>query len=462
MDATTRGHGVHLLTLGVVAAGVGAGLLGFHLTASPPSSAVITSAASPDNCPRYFIYNLRGSGENKTDYEGLGSTGKTFADAVKFAVKPDSVEVLPSSYPAEINPLVYSASVNEGEQLLVADLDKFRARCDASRSHIIVEGYSQGAQVVHGNPHLGTSKDVQEALDRNGVSDIVLFGDPMFCPRKYGATNAGMDGSYTFSGDYDPKAKGIELCALPLKETPGRAIWSYCHEKDRVCQGGGKPDNNLISIWKDGNHQSYPDLDADGAGWRVAMKYRHPGDPANFNAPAAYLVCQSGTATVQAFGRDADSISLMAETTNSAGNAAKTKILDIAGPQDGTSHTVSIPPGVETISAYSNYRDPVPYRRLATFSVEKQGCSPLRAPKKQKAATPKPVAPPQRANPPSEGTTPKQFVAPKPVAPARHVDPPQHMPPAARHDPTTQEMPPPADTDPAWQRGSTRPDPNCC
>jgi hypothetical protein len=210
--------------------GAGAG----HARPARPAAAHL--AAGQVTCPHLKFFGVRGSGETKKDSAGYGKTvwdvRKTVLRAVPGAAAmavnyPAIPVVLPTSRKKIIPFLEYIAtryhkSETTGIKNLTRGVGRFVAHCPGS--HIVLAGYSQGAQVV-GDTFLGHLTAAQRAR----VAGIAMLGDPDF------NRDSGVD-----RGSYNGKLNGI-WASLPFRSprhVAGRLhsrVASYCLHDDPVC-----------------------------------------------------------------------------------------------------------------------------------------------------------------------------------------------------------------------------------
>lgn len=189
------------------------------------------TAPRDPRCRPYIVLSTRGSG----DPGGPGAPGMRLTNALRARLGAGSVFLLANPYPASGSfalvggylrlPGAYHNSVVAGRTWLRRQLTELRQACGTS-SRLILTGYSQGAQV--------TGDVVQEpglisGPLRSMMLGVVLFGDPYFNGRD---TRAGR-------GGFRPGLAGA-LGRRPTfgdqHFTGGRAVISYCHANDPVCQ----------------------------------------------------------------------------------------------------------------------------------------------------------------------------------------------------------------------------------
>lgn len=218
-------------------------------------------AASASTCPDYLFLGATGSGGNEaapSNY-GMGLTIYRLYQQVheQLLSQPEtnSLALTPEGvgYPAagvlappwttlnllddingagallHIGPLGnYHASVLEGTEQAIEDVNTFVSRCGSTGAKVILAGYSQGAQAladaIEGKPDKAGTK-----MDTSALVGAAFFGDPYFNPK------SGAD-----EGDFDPGRHGLlgkrGEYPSPLM-FPERRIHSFCRNKDPICQG---------------------------------------------------------------------------------------------------------------------------------------------------------------------------------------------------------------------------------
>jgi fibronectin type 3 domain-containing protein len=233
-------------------------LLGVLLTTFTISAdaAVSTSSAA---CPDFYLLGTRGSGQATADQDpktnGLGPEVAQFRDAFTaerpagttfdFWANPyPGVPVVPNApnnadgwFFSWVLNLVgaasgrdigrYHESVEDGVTQLVAKVRDVIATC-RDTTHILLAGYSQGAQVT------GNAYQTLTDVEAGHVFGMVLFADPRF----NGADSAADAGSYSPKRHGAVREKGtFRSNARPVfpPASNGR-ILSYCHARDMVCQ----------------------------------------------------------------------------------------------------------------------------------------------------------------------------------------------------------------------------------
>ena len=222
-----------------------------------------SSSAATATCPDYLFIGATGSGSDgagnqplttSSPYDGMGMT----VDDVYVRVLRDSkagagtswlvIDALPVDYPAagvgpgfnllddingigaalEIAPLgSYHASVLEGTDKAIEDVNDFVSRCGPTGAKVILGGYSQGAQAIADGIE-GKADALGETMDTSALLGAVFFGDPYFNPQ-----------SDADHGDFDPGRSGL-LGIVPEYASnlrPERRIHSWCRNKDPICQG---------------------------------------------------------------------------------------------------------------------------------------------------------------------------------------------------------------------------------
>lgn len=356
---------IALTTTAIATVGV---FLGLNAASQP--------APKAENCPAYYVYAVRGTNDDPAPTGGLGHR---FIDAFKNGLSSQiRVESGAADYPAsgllpdvrhiQANPGIpnpadrlYGLSEGSGRAAMMADLRALRNRCSATRTRVILEGYSQGANAIH---------DSYGELAPLGISDVVLFGDPLFCYEGQAENEGGGGTRSVASGDYDPHKRGLgtymnvnQNCSqTDVRPPPGTKVWSYCDSQDAVCQGEG----NLNPFDPNNPHYKY---DAEVAARRVLTDLRES------TGPVAYLSCTPGHIYIKASGSqqltmtlafDGASYNPMAIQDADFGIPAGTRFAFIKGP-DG--------------------------KLLDSLAVESHGCAPEAT---VSAPAPVPVSAPER------------------------------------------------------------------
>ena len=201
--------------------------VGLAAAAGPTSSSVHGREAT--SCANDIVIDSRGSGETST----LSAPGGVFYGFFKAVVstRDPSARVanIPNGYPTWGSiptmisalfklPQQYHASVVAGKNWLSNELGVLASKCPSSK--IVLTGYSQGAQVTG---------DVYQNTQSKQIIGVVLFGDPKFNSADPAARGGqkGLDGALGTRPLYS---------VAPGKQSAGH-VFSYCHNRDPVCQG---------------------------------------------------------------------------------------------------------------------------------------------------------------------------------------------------------------------------------
>jgi Cutinase len=211
-------------------AGFGIDNLEYTVPVPPPPPAPV--------CPKYAIYDTRGSGEA---YGKLSKPGKEFIKGFKARLNSlhggGSVSEISNPYPAvgvfswrhfsqDLNGLgaflgvgkigAYKDSEAEGEKDLRSYIAQEVKSACGDKSKIILLGYSQGAQAT-GNVYQHLHVD-----QRKRVAAVVLWGDPDYNH----ADNAADRDTRGLNGSLGTRSKFPE----------GSKVFSYCNKHDPICQ----------------------------------------------------------------------------------------------------------------------------------------------------------------------------------------------------------------------------------
>jgi hypothetical protein len=288
-----------------VAAGAAVAIAAATSAAPPTSQGRVTISG---DCPSVILYFSRGSGqaldtsERHGDERGLAEPGLALFKSLSDAYGPANFGSFANPYPAVKVTLHvrrdYLPSVNRGVRSAERNVTDLERLCP--RSELVLGGYSQGAQVVHG------------ALARLGLNEAahiaatVLFGDPYF--------NAGEGGvesepNTSPARPFNPSRRGIAFSHLipfpklaPIGAANAGKVFSWCHGLDPVCQGlkFGHP----VKQFKEQAHFNYA-LDAGAATAVITQLLRRRGvyelaDDKSASA-GSYLVantCHGGTCAI--------------------------------------------------------------------------------------------------------------------------------------------------------------------
>jgi hypothetical protein len=212
-------------------------------------------AAAP--CPDYLFLGATGSGGNNAGPQnhGMGTIVNDVYDRVTKQLGSQSetsslnIEPEPVNYPAtgvgpsfnlledingvgsflHLGPLGdYQASVLQGTEEAIKDVNNFMSRCGSNGAKVILSGYSQGAQAI-ADAVEGKANKSGVKMDTSGIVGAAFFGDPYFNPR-----------SDADEGDFDPGRQGVlgKRGEYPRSLMfPERRIHSFCRNKDPICQG---------------------------------------------------------------------------------------------------------------------------------------------------------------------------------------------------------------------------------
>lgn len=228
---------------------------------APQSSPPATPTPAATGCPSYILFDSRGSGEPAGKLSPPGAAFKN-----EFGKHYPGIPAVENAYPAvgltggirQIINLIgaglgigrlgaYHDSVVEGEKWLRSALANEVATCPST--HILLTGYSQGAQV--------TGDVVQRyvsAAEYGHITGVALFGDPYF-----NGTDYAVDRS-----TFEHGRNGI--LGVRHHFTHGSRVLSYCHKHDPICQ---LPHNAVDAAWYGlGAHENYP---GDGVAAAKAM-----------------------------------------------------------------------------------------------------------------------------------------------------------------------------------------------
>jgi len=168
----------------------------------------------------------------------------------------------------------YHGSVMDGEANLKRMIQQEIAWCGPVGTKLLLDGYSQGAQVT---------ADVYQSLNsqqRQFVLGVVLFGDPRYNHLSFAAiAPRDNNGILPVRGEFPADSRGKVL--------------SYCHARDPICQGLGQ-----LVLHGDGAHKTYSTLGEPQAAADILLKnvtakptppapdgwptHRHDGPPALF------------------------------------------------------------------------------------------------------------------------------------------------------------------------------------
>lgn len=233
--------GFALESVGEEPAGFTLDNLAFTIPAPPPPPPPAPAPAQANACPRFTIYDTRGSGEAKG---AISKPGSRFllgflqrfkslhgAGRITHEVNPyEAVGVF--SFPDRVGDFVngigavlhagqigrYWDSVRGGEERLAGFVDRrLDSPCGKSgKTKLILLGYSQGAQVT------GNVYQRLKPSERRQIAAVVLWGDPRFNPLDLKANREDHPGV----GLLGPRAK------FPDPER----VFSFCNTHDPICQ----------------------------------------------------------------------------------------------------------------------------------------------------------------------------------------------------------------------------------
>jgi hypothetical protein len=228
--------------------------LSYTIPAPPPPPPPPPPAAK---CPKYVVYDSRGSGEPK----GISNPGEAFLRGFRDRLKSLNVGgvVTPVSnrYPAvgvwSWNPLkvgdrlngvgailgigklgAYTDSTREGEAEVKSFVkDQVKSKCGKAGTKIVLLGYSQGAQAT------GDAYEDLGAAQRKHIAAVAMWGDPL-----YNHTNHPADRDHRNKNGLLGTRKGLP---------DGNKVFSYCNTHDPICQW---PMSNAEYIWYRGKEHS--------------------------------------------------------------------------------------------------------------------------------------------------------------------------------------------------------------
>lgn len=220
------------------------------LCAAAACAILLISAATAQNhardtptggCPRILLYFTRGSGQKIGQVRGLGSPGGELYEILQGRYRGE-LGVMANPYRAvNVAAVVnlfgtrYGASVANGVQSEVRNIMDLGQIC--AESYLILGGYSQGAQVTRLALHELVRLDPGEVPH---IAAVVLFGDPYF---NFKEPNVLYPQAATDPQRFNPRRHGILLQrpfarAVAIDPVMHDRVFSWCHRKDVVCQGG--------------------------------------------------------------------------------------------------------------------------------------------------------------------------------------------------------------------------------
>ncbi len=223
-------------------------------TPAPPAPPVSTQPA--DGCAQVRVVAARGSGQNPfSDDNGMGGEVKTFfttlqsllpgVDVRYWADPYPAVNVLNVAYAPEYKGSPYIQSVQYGE--LFADRYVYDHLHGCPSEHLILAGYSQGADVMHsvwnnvaGNGGLDTW--------RGRLDGLVLFADARFDASQRTSIPANSLDIGTFTRSGHGGIFGADAVVWGPQQETAHFMHSYCRGGDPVCDYFG---------WNISIHKSY-------------------------------------------------------------------------------------------------------------------------------------------------------------------------------------------------------------
>jgi hypothetical protein len=219
--------------------------LAYTVPAPPPPPPPPPPAPVAPACPRFKVYDSRGSGEKKGAISKPGSkfllgflerlrslhgTGRVehqlnSYDAVGVWSFPDHAGELLNGLGAVLHAGQigdYWESVRGGEEKLRTFISRqLNSACGRSaRTKMILLGYSQGAQVT-GNVYQDLYPQMDK-LERRQIGAVVLWGDPRFNPLDLKANRE----------DH----RRVGLLGPRSKFSDPEQVFSYCNTHDPICQ----------------------------------------------------------------------------------------------------------------------------------------------------------------------------------------------------------------------------------
>jgi cutinase-like protein len=223
-------------------------ILGAGLPWAAGNTGELSTATRSTRCPAVILYFSRGSGQRPA----LNSPGIELYRALWKRYGRHEVARVENGYPAvpvtseirgrklpDLRFGRYRKSVAQGVTSARVGIRDLVSLCP--QSHLILGGYSQGAQVTRIT--LGDLTSREQAR----VAAVLLFGDPYFNPK---------EDVVTYFPSENRKRHGILVTrfnARSIRISPryrGR-IFSWCHRRDIICQGQGRVQK--------GQHGNYDD-----------------------------------------------------------------------------------------------------------------------------------------------------------------------------------------------------------
>jgi hypothetical protein len=194
-------------------------------------------------CPKYIVYDSRGSGEDKGKISNPGREFlKGFKERLSALHASGGISETPNPYDAvgvfswrhfsqDVNGLgaflgihqlgAYHDSEKEGKTKVRNFVTKQIMGACGSQSKLVLLGYSQGAQA--------TADAYQELSrgQRTRIAAVVLWGDPLYNHDDHAADRD----SRAFNGSLGRRDKFED----------GSKVFSYCNTHDPICQSGLAP-----------------------------------------------------------------------------------------------------------------------------------------------------------------------------------------------------------------------------
>jgi hypothetical protein len=219
------------------------------------------SSQATGGCPDYLFVGARGSGEeykpDAANDHGVGTrvfsfyqhlADDLFGAGLEIQLDPvpkppyDAVGINWHSGPGAFFHLdaSYEKSVRVVEPWVREEVERQLALCPSMK--LILSGYSQGAQ--------GLADALQRDIPASDVVGAAFFGDPYFNPRS--------PGDY---GSFDSERIGILGVRPQYGPSLAHKVFSYCHDKDPICQGFIRYSTFAhLTSWDSNQHGNYATL----------------------------------------------------------------------------------------------------------------------------------------------------------------------------------------------------------
>jgi Cutinase len=203
------------------------------------SSGAVTPRAASVACPRVIVYYSRGSGQGLGDKPSESTSPRDELHRALDTTYPAANSLVANAYPAvsirielfgHRPPSIprrakYLASVASGVQVARYNLVSLSELCPLS--HLVVAGYSQGADVTRRAVAELPSDTVRH------IAAVLLFGDPYFMPGEPGVT--AVDGA---ADRHVGLLRQVHIGSpAPLPGALYGKVFSWCRPKDVFCQG---------------------------------------------------------------------------------------------------------------------------------------------------------------------------------------------------------------------------------